>query len=554
MNFQPSSSRVLVIGLDGATYDVLTPLAEMGVMPNLARFMRHGSLAELNSTRPFITPVAWTTFQTGCDPQQHGIWDYRYLDQPRRRLCLNDSSRILCRTIFDEVAAAGGEVVSLNLPMTFPPPSGVPGIIVGGLDSPSPSEALAPYEAFAAALRARSIPLSLDTIWKRVPETFEELSTNVERTRADFHGRAAAARLADSMTDWRLMIVQFQTLDAFQHRAWHLLAADGAAAAPQEWIEQARGAMRALDDAIGELLTLAEQRGAGVAIISDHGFGPFRQKISLPVLLVQRGLLERGGSAQRIQSRFQRIGWKTRKWIWRRMRPGASSSTLSRPLDALAPIDWRRSRAVALHGSLAAMIYLNHEARFGCGPLTSASEQQQATLDAIAALREAVHPQTGEALFDEVYSLQERFDCDPIERGWPDVLGIPADGFHTRTKFDAGRALVQNDATLTGTHRQQGVLMLSGRAANSALSDASPVAKPCIAELRDVAPTLLAMMGLPAGEQMTGRVLRELLTPVATQRRELPTNATQTAPDLAAMQSSEQETVEARLRDLGYLD
>ena len=136
------ASRVLVIALDGATYDVLAPLAAEGVMPSLAHFMGQAALVELRSTEPAVTPVAWTTFQTGCDPGAHGIFDYRYLDHRHRRLPLNHAGRIRRATMFDALAAEGSEVVSLNLPMTYSPAAGVRGIVVGGLDSPSTAAAL----------------------------------------------------------------------------------------------------------------------------------------------------------------------------------------------------------------------------------------------------------------------------------------------------------------------------------------------------------------------------------------------------------------------------
>src|SRR2546423_14749019 len=104
------SPRVLVIGLDGATYDVFVPLAELGVMPNLSILLRDAALHELRSTEPYTTPVAWTSFLTGCEVSTHGIFDYRYLDHARGELLLNHSGRIACPTLFDELAAAGGQV------------------------------------------------------------------------------------------------------------------------------------------------------------------------------------------------------------------------------------------------------------------------------------------------------------------------------------------------------------------------------------------------------------------------------------------------------------
>jgi predicted AlkP superfamily phosphohydrolase/phosphomutase len=548
-----ASARALVIGLDGGSYELLTPLCAAGVMPNLNRLMQSAALAELQSTRPYITPVAWTTFQTGCDPQQHGIWDYRYLDHSRRRVCLNDSARIGVPTIFNAVALTGGQTISINLPMTFPAPT-VPGLVVGGLDSPSIDAAMETCPELAVEVKRRGVPFSLGTIWKRVPRSHEELAAGVEQTGADFHGRAAVAEIADGLCDWQLMIVQFQTLDALQHRLWHLLG-DEEYADPW-WRSTARQAMRALDEAIGRLLELADRRQASVLVVSDHGFGPFRGKISLPTLLEQHTLLRRSSWRQRLGGRIQRAGWKTRKWLRRQRQSQGSTASLERPVQGLAPLNWRRSVATVLHGNLAALVYLNTPERFGCGPLVSEASRNQARQEVMAALRELIHPDSGEKLFEEVYSTQERYDCDPLERQWPDVIGIPAAGFHTRTKFDASRAIISGDENLTGTHRLTGVLMVAGRGSVAGTAQnlsGSQQAQRHHAELRDVAPTLLKLMGIGRPASMTGRVLEELLVrrpahlPIA---RGIARKSVRPP----ALSLSEQETVEARLRDLGYLD
>ena len=556
------ASRVLVIGLDGATYDVLAPLAELGVMPNLARLMKSAALAELRSTRPYITPVAWTTFLTGCDPATHGVLDYRYLDHRGRRLRLNQATNIGCPTLFDAVSAAGGEVVSLNLPMTFPAAASTRGLVIGGLDSPSIEAALAPYPTFAAGLRSSNTRFNLSTVWKQRPTTFEELSAGVLETQADFRGRVAAAALADSLHDWRLMIVQFQTLDALQHRCWHLLGLDETTTSPAAWVDHLRAAFRTLDECLGELLELAERRGAAAMVVSDHGFGTFRGKISLPTLLARRGLLQTSSRAGQAGLRLARLPWKARKWLWRRLRPGASTAAIDRPLASLLPIDWRRSTAVTLHGNLAALAYLNTPQRFGGGPLTTPRLLEQATADLLACFREATHPESGEPLFEDVWSVAERWDIDPLERHWPDVVAIPSPGFHTRSKLDGASGLMLGDEQLSGTHRLEGVLMMAG-SRQPATHCRQPAARLAVtgtampqafrAELRDVAPTVLHLMGTESVAPMEGRVLHDLMSvgstplPAARQRP-----ADTAAP--AAVSTVEQETVEARLRDLGYLD
>ena len=58
-------SRVLFIGLDGATYTVLDPLMRDGTMPFLRDFIAGGARAVLRSTPQPLTPPAWTSIMTG---------------------------------------------------------------------------------------------------------------------------------------------------------------------------------------------------------------------------------------------------------------------------------------------------------------------------------------------------------------------------------------------------------------------------------------------------------------------------------------------------------
>ena len=169
-------SRLLILGLDGATWDVLTPFTAMGLMPNLRRLMHDSALLELSSTQPFITPVAWASFQTGCDPHEHGILDYRRFDHRTRQLCLNGTTQLQRSTLLDSVSAAGrrsGVAQSADDVSRF---ARREGHLVGGLDSPSPEAAMAHVPRFAEALRDRGIALSLRPIWKCVPASYEELS------------------------------------------------------------------------------------------------------------------------------------------------------------------------------------------------------------------------------------------------------------------------------------------------------------------------------------------------------------------------------------------
>ena len=72
--------RVLLVGWDGADWELLEPLARRGAMPNLDRLMRAGTWGELASITPLLSPLIWTTMATGTGPEEHGILDFVEVD------------------------------------------------------------------------------------------------------------------------------------------------------------------------------------------------------------------------------------------------------------------------------------------------------------------------------------------------------------------------------------------------------------------------------------------------------------------------------------------
>ncbi|MFQ6116085.1 MAG: alkaline phosphatase family protein, partial [bacterium] len=70
------AEKVFVIGLDGATFDLILPWANAGKLPNLNKIMENGVHGPLRSTIPPITPTAWASFRTGKNPGKHGVFDF----------------------------------------------------------------------------------------------------------------------------------------------------------------------------------------------------------------------------------------------------------------------------------------------------------------------------------------------------------------------------------------------------------------------------------------------------------------------------------------------
>jgi hypothetical protein len=69
----PTGDRVLLIGVDAGTWDLLNPLIAAGVLPTFAHLVETGYSAKLISMEPSRSPALWTTIATGKVPAQHGI-------------------------------------------------------------------------------------------------------------------------------------------------------------------------------------------------------------------------------------------------------------------------------------------------------------------------------------------------------------------------------------------------------------------------------------------------------------------------------------------------
>jgi predicted AlkP superfamily phosphohydrolase/phosphomutase len=192
------------------------------------------------------------------------------------------------------------------------------------------------------------------------------------------------------------------------------------------------------------------------------------------------------------------------------------------------------------------MVYLNSTARRAGAPIETLRQLDDARAAAAAALASARHPETGRALFPKIVPIAETYGLDPAREGYPDLIALPDESYWVRTKLTPGTAWVEADPNLPGTHRPEGIVALAG-------TGIAP-GRTLQAELPDVAPTVLALLGLPVPAHMEGTPLPCIPAP-SIARRDL------AAPAVAGPHQpqfdytpEEQAIIEQRLADLGYLE
>src|SRR5215471_5305317 len=127
--------KLLLVGLDGASFNVLDPLIQAGHLPTLAKLIQSGTRALLRTTFPPITAVAWSSFKTGKNPGKHGIFEFVRRDpKSDREVAVNASFR-QGQSIWDILGSAGKKVIVHNFPCTYPPRQ-VNGILISDFMTP----------------------------------------------------------------------------------------------------------------------------------------------------------------------------------------------------------------------------------------------------------------------------------------------------------------------------------------------------------------------------------------------------------------------------------
>lgn len=137
--------RMLVIALDGATFDLIRPLCEQGQLPCLREIMSRGCALHMRSTTPPITPPAWSSFATGVAPREHGVFGFNYPDPSDYSLRLTSAADVGQPTIWRRLSEQGIGTLLIDVPFTFPPED-TSGCIVAGFPLPESGDFTSPRD------------------------------------------------------------------------------------------------------------------------------------------------------------------------------------------------------------------------------------------------------------------------------------------------------------------------------------------------------------------------------------------------------------------------
>ena len=250
---------VLVLGIDGLPYTLARRLIDDGTMPNLGVLAQHGTLAQMHTTVPDFSCVAWTSFATGVNPGKHGIYGFQDFRPDTAEHFLPTATDCRAPVLWHEVGRAGGRSIVFNLPGTYPAMP-LRGKMVAGFVAPEFEKACYPA-TFAQTLKSLGYRMDLDGQGGLGgAEYVEQVLWPV------FEARKTTIRHLIKNEYWDLCIAVITETDRLQHFFLHTL---NDPAHPQyEWT---RRFYVELDRFIGEVAEMIDGK-ADLFMVSDHGF------------------------------------------------------------------------------------------------------------------------------------------------------------------------------------------------------------------------------------------------------------------------------------------
>ncbi len=245
--------RSIVLGLDGVTFNLLTPLLDKGKLPNFKKLIDKGVYGEMLNTVYLASPPAWTTITTGSNPGQHGIYDFLSIEKDHN-FKLNFALDKKAKPFWEFLDKKS---IIVNLPLTYPPKHNndnltvVSGMLTPGLDS----EFTYPLSLKQEILdQVKDYKITLD--WELYANRKEELIIDLKKM---INSRL---RLFDYLMEnkkWDLFFGVIIATDRLQHIFWDE--------------ENILKVYSMLDDYIGKLIKKAEEENLNLFVVSDHGFG-----------------------------------------------------------------------------------------------------------------------------------------------------------------------------------------------------------------------------------------------------------------------------------------
>jgi predicted AlkP superfamily phosphohydrolase/phosphomutase len=480
-----NDGKVLVIGIDGGTFNILSPMVKKGLMPNIECLLKTGCYGNLQSTIPPVTAPAWSSFITGTNPGQHGVFYFFKNDNDQRSQNVLVNLQDITGIPFWRVLNAYGKKVGLiNIPLTYPPEN-VDKFMISGMFVPEGANDFTFPPNLYEKLDSYSVDLDglmIKGKWKGKNLVKKNRNLFIENVHNITKSRSSNALMLMKNEIWDFFMIVFTGSDRICHFFWK--DADDKNN-PSKIIQDY---FKMLDCAIGDLIDAAGKNTTKI-VMSDHGFGPSPENIiNLGSLMLKLGYTKFVPNAM-----FNYL-----------------KSIIKRKLFRTAPpvlnkfIDWTKSEIFMqpIYANYLGIYFQNSK------DLTPKGKSKNSNIlkikeDVFVKLERLVNPNNNKPLVKKIYHREELY-IGPHLTDAPDIIVE----FSSNYKFGyfpfRNKLIIKHkDPIRTGEHRREGVFIASGPQIASGNIKSEM-------HIDDVTSSLLYSMGVPIPKSYDGKIVKEI--------------------------------------------
>ncbi len=548
------NKKVIIIGLDGATFDLIKPWAKKGIMPNIERLLENGVHSNLRSVRPHCSAPAWTSFATGKNPGKHGIFDFVMPRGSLDNLIPVTSEDIKAETYYEIINANDLNCALINLPVSYPPRTEQ--VTITSLMTPG-EEFIFPQSLENDVSELKDYRISPDpeiTVKGSVKDYIEDIRELEE-------ARFRSGKKIYMLKDWDCFFYLISGVDWIQHNVYKDLLS-GKLDLHSEAIE----AYRDFDRYIGWFLKNSPDNSI-LILMSDHGFMVRNSFFYINTWLHDQGYLtiDEGKGSSVAPTKKAKEKHKIANEMFK-LSPNKKiidildrnpmvknvARRVFRFAKAYLPVKIEKSVGKVNVGDSKALltregawgIYLNDKRRFKDGILNN-DEYHKIRRELKEKLKH-LRDKSGNRVLKDV-SFKEDIYSGNFVRSGPDIV------FQSNS-HQIIPTITNNEfwSTNHNGHSPEGIFIASGKEINQNVNINN-------INLTDVAPTVLHILDLPVVKDMDGRVIKEIFKrnsgPLKREiKRKKPNEKYLRQPSEEEREVVDDEKVKERLRNLGYLD
>ena len=404
--------RAVILGLDGVPFTLLQDLKNREQIPNMSSIFDTGYFGQMSVCIPEISSVSWSSFMTGKQSGEHGIFGFIDLEPNTYKMYFPNYRDIQALTLWEDLAAKQKKSVVINMPATYPARE-INGALISGFVAIDINKAVYP-PALIPKLNGLGYRIDVDTAKARHdPEfLFRDLDSTLD-------SRQRAVDLLWQEIDWDLFIIVITGTDRLMHFLWSAYE-NMNHSHHQDFLDY----FGKVDDFVGRIynrfqcLDGSKEGKNHFYMLSDHGFTKIKTEVYLNCWLQENGYLKFNNNQPKT---IMDIG---------------SGST-----------------AFALDPS---RIYVNLKEKYPLGVVDNSDYDRvrQELKDGL----ESLTFEDGKRLTKKVY-LKEELYYGPFVKQAPDLVVLSFHGYDFKGKVDSSAVFGKTD--LSGMHTQNDAFFYS---------------------------------------------------------------------------------------------